>query len=130
MANVGESVGAGVRLAMVVGLAVPSATWAQAVTALGGEKLTEKGVANVIDLGEVAPNVRVVGNTQGLSGTTITIRGLGQEDPQAAAFARNLFDRKYRTYGIDFGPLFGFSSNVYGDPQTFGLQLTYNFSAS
>ncbi|MFN8626456.1 MAG: TonB-dependent receptor [Candidatus Binatia bacterium] len=47
-----------------------------------------------------------------------------------ALWGRNLFDRKYRTYGIDFGPGLGFSGNNYGDPRTFGVGLTYNFNAS
>lgn len=47
-----------------------------------------------------------------------------------AVFANNLFDRKYRAQGIDFGPALGLAGNNYGDPRTFGLQLTYNFSAS
>jgi iron complex outermembrane receptor protein len=46
-----------------------------------------------------------------------------------AVFGRNLLDRKYRTYGIDFGPQFGYAVNNYGNPRTFGLQLTYNFTA-
>jgi len=46
-----------------------------------------------------------------------------------AVFGRNLFDRKYRTYGIDFSAALGYSGNVYGDPRTFGLQLTYNYTA-
>jgi iron complex outermembrane receptor protein len=44
-----------------------------------------------------------------------------------ALFARNLLDQKYRTYGIDFGPQLGYSGNVYGNPRTFGVQLTYNW---
>lgn len=47
-----------------------------------------------------------------------------------AVYSRNILDRKYRTYGIDFGPGLGFAGNSYGDPRTFGLQLTYNFSES
>ncbi|MFN8624743.1 MAG: TonB-dependent receptor [Candidatus Binatia bacterium] len=47
-----------------------------------------------------------------------------------AVFARNLLDRKYRSMGIDFGAALGFAGNMYGDPRTFGLQLTYNFTAS
>jgi iron complex outermembrane recepter protein len=47
-----------------------------------------------------------------------------------AVFGRNLFDRKYRTFGFDVGPGLGFADNNYGDPRTFGLQLTYNFSES
>ncbi|MFN8625938.1 MAG: TonB-dependent receptor [Candidatus Binatia bacterium] len=46
-----------------------------------------------------------------------------------AVFARNIFDRKYRTYGIDFGPVFGLATNNYGNPRTFGLQVVYNFTA-
>ena len=45
-----------------------------------------------------------------------------------AVFGYNLFDRKYRTYGIDFGASLGMSGNQYGDPRTFGVQLTYNFA--
>jgi iron complex outermembrane receptor protein len=47
-----------------------------------------------------------------------------------AVFGRNLFDRKYRAFGIDFGSGLGFATNSYGQPCTFGLQLTYNFSQS
>ena len=47
-----------------------------------------------------------------------------------AVFARNLLDRKYRTYGVDIGAGLGYAVNVYGDPRTFGLQLVYNFTAS
>ncbi|MBP1688925.1 MAG: TonB-dependent receptor [Deltaproteobacteria bacterium] len=47
-----------------------------------------------------------------------------------ALFGRNLFDKKYRIYGIDFGSQLGLAGNAYGDPRTFGLGLTYNFSAS
>jgi iron complex outermembrane receptor protein len=47
-----------------------------------------------------------------------------------AVFGRNLLDRKYRTFGVDFGSGLGVSTNSYGDPRTFGLQLIYNFSES
>ncbi|MFN8627005.1 MAG: TonB-dependent receptor [Candidatus Binatia bacterium] len=47
-----------------------------------------------------------------------------------AIYGRNLFDRKYRTFGIDFGSQLGFGGNSYGAPRTFGLQLIYNFSQS
>ena len=46
-----------------------------------------------------------------------------------AVFGRNLFDRKYRTFGFDVGAL-GWQVNNYGDPRTFGLGLTYHFTAS
>jgi iron complex outermembrane recepter protein len=47
-----------------------------------------------------------------------------------ALFGRNLFDKKYRIGGVDFGQSIGFSNNIYGVPRTFGVQLTYNFSES
>jgi iron complex outermembrane receptor protein len=47
-----------------------------------------------------------------------------------AVFGRNLFDRKYRTWAIDFGSGLGFDINNYGDPRTVGLGLTYHFTAS
>jgi len=46
------------------------------------------------------------------------------------AFGRNLFDRKYRTFAIDFGDSLGFTVANFGDPRTFGVGLTYNFSGS
>ncbi|MBP1687048.1 MAG: TonB-dependent receptor [Deltaproteobacteria bacterium] len=46
-----------------------------------------------------------------------------------AVFGRNLFDRKYRTNGFSLGAL-GFAVDGYGDPRTFGLGLTYHFTAS
>ena len=45
-----------------------------------------------------------------------------------AVFAQNLFDRKYRVHGIDFGASVGWAGNIYGAPRTFGLQLTYNWN--
>ncbi|MBP1686512.1 MAG: TonB-dependent receptor [Deltaproteobacteria bacterium] len=40
-----------------------------------------------------------------------------------AVYSRNLLDRKYRTYGIDFGSSVGFSGNQYGDPRTCALRF-------
>jgi iron complex outermembrane receptor protein len=46
-----------------------------------------------------------------------------------AAYGRNLANRQYRTFGFDLGAL-GWAVNTFGDPRTFGVQLTYNFTAS
>jgi len=46
-----------------------------------------------------------------------------------AVFGRNLFNRQYRAFGYDLGAL-GWAVNSFGDPRTFGLQVTYNFTAS
>jgi len=47
-----------------------------------------------------------------------------------SVFGYNLFDRKYRIYGIDFGAQLGVAGNSYGNPRTFGIGLSYNFTAS
>jgi len=47
-----------------------------------------------------------------------------------AVFGRNLFDKKYRGFGIDLSSALGWSGNVYGAPRTFGLELAYNFTAA
>jgi outer membrane receptor protein involved in Fe transport len=47
-----------------------------------------------------------------------------------SVFGYNLFDRKYRTYGIDFGAQLGIAGNQCGPPRTFGIGLNYNFTAS
>ncbi|MBP1684254.1 MAG: TonB-dependent receptor [Deltaproteobacteria bacterium] len=47
-----------------------------------------------------------------------------------SVFCYNLFDRKYRSYGIDFGSSLGIAGNQYGTPRTFGIGLNYNFTAS
>lgn len=45
-------------------------------------------------------------------------------------WGRNLFDRKYRTFGIDFGPLVGVAGNTYGKRRTFGADLTWKWGVS
>ena len=45
---------------------------------------------------------------------------------EASLWARNIFDKKYRISGIDFGSL-GYAGTVYGAPRTFGLDLTLKF---
>ncbi len=44
-------------------------------------------------------------------------------------FAKNLLDRDYRTFAIDFGDALGWQGATFGDPRTFGMGLTYNFNA-
>lgn len=46
-----------------------------------------------------------------------------------SVFGRNLFERKYRISGFGLGAL-GWAVDAYGDPRTFGLGLTYHFTAS
>jgi iron complex outermembrane receptor protein len=47
-----------------------------------------------------------------------------------SAYCHNLVDRQYRTFGIDLRDQIGYMTSNFGDPRTFGLQLTYNFSES
>jgi len=47
-----------------------------------------------------------------------------------AVFSQNLFDRWYRVIGFSFGQGLGWEGGLQGAPRTFGVQLTYNFTAS
>jgi len=46
---------------------------------------------------------------------------------QLGVWGRNILDRKYRTFGIDFGDRIGVAGNTYGNPRTFGFDLTWNW---
>ena len=46
-----------------------------------------------------------------------------------AVFGRNLADKKYRDFGIDFSSSLGWAVDTYGPPRTFGLELAYHFTA-
>ena len=72
-----------------------------------------------------APNYAVVNGRLQFAGIPLQKGTL-----DLAIFGANLFDKKYRRMGIDFGPTFGYAVNTYGFPRTFGLQLTYNLNAS
>ncbi|WP_380873949.1 TonB-dependent receptor [Sphingomonas sp. DBB INV C78] len=51
---------------------------------------------------------------------------LGSNEASIAVWGKNLFDKKYRVHGIDFGGL-GFAGNVYGEPQSFGVDVNFDF---
>jgi iron complex outermembrane receptor protein len=55
---------------------------------------------------------------------------LAQGTLELEVFGRNLFDRNYRTFGIDFGDSLGWQGAIFGDPRTFGVGMTYRFTAS
>jgi len=70
-----------------------------------------------------APNYTLVNGRVQLAGIPLQKGSL-----DLALFGRNIFDKKYRISGVDFGPSLGFATNAYGAPRTFGVQLTYNFA--
>jgi iron complex outermembrane receptor protein len=45
---------------------------------------------------------------------------------RAALWARNLTDKKYNTFGINFGGL-GPITDQYGEPRTYGLDVVWEF---
>jgi iron complex outermembrane receptor protein len=47
---------------------------------------------------------------------------------EAAAFVRNLTDRRYRVYNLDLSAL-GFNQSVYAPPRLWGVTLAYHWSA-
>ena len=106
----------GVGLSVLIGMIIPSASWAQvakgkkekaakveteieeitvtaqkreeplqetpiSITALSSETIKEKQIANVADVGSVAPNLHIHSNSGGKSGVTISMRGVSTTDP-------------------------------------------------
>lgn len=57
---------------------------------------------------------------------TLTGIGLGPGELQAAVWGRNLQDKAYREWGIDFGAL-GFAVDSFIPPRMYGLDLIYRF---
>jgi iron complex outermembrane recepter protein len=51
---------------------------------------------------------------------------LPQGSLEVSAWVQNLTDEEYREFGTDFGAL-GFSTNSFGDPRTWGVDLRYEF---
>jgi iron complex outermembrane recepter protein len=51
---------------------------------------------------------------------------LPQGSLELSAWVQNLSDEEYREFGTDFGAL-GFSTNSFGDPRTWGVDLRYEF---
>lgn len=45
---------------------------------------------------------------------------------RAALWGRNLEDKEYREYGIDFGAV-GHAINTYGEPRSYGIDLIYEY---
>ena len=44
-----------------------------------------------------------------------------------AVWGKNLLDKEYANFGVDFGSL-GFTTTNFGDPLTYGLDITYTFN--
>ena len=51
---------------------------------------------------------------------------VGRGRLEIAGWIKNLTDKEYRDFGVDFGSI-GLAVNTWGDPQTFGLDISYVF---
>lgn len=50
----------------------------------------------------------------------------GNGELRFAVWGKNLSNKEYRVYGLDFGQL-GFSGNTYGDLRTYGIDVEYHY---
>ncbi len=73
-------------------------------------------------------NDEIAGAPRGLLDARLTLSeiNLGGLDASFSLWGKNLTDKEYRVHGIDFGSL-GFAGNVYGEPRSFGADLTLDF---
>ncbi|WP_176594849.1 TonB-dependent receptor [Sphingobium sp. EM0848] len=67
---------------------------------------------------EIASGPRSLVNGR-ISLTNIDLNGAKAE---LALWGKNIFDKKYRLYGIDFGAI-GYAGNTYGEPATYGVDF-------
>ena len=51
---------------------------------------------------------------------------VGDGELRVSLWGKNITDEEYRNWGIDFGSL-GFAGDVYGEPRTYGIDLSYQF---
>ena len=57
---------------------------------------------------------------------TLSDISLGGGSASLSLWGKNITNKKYRMVGIDFGQL-GFAGNIYGEPMTYGADLTFKF---
>lgn len=71
---------------------------------------------------------QIASPARGLFDARITLSDLelGATKASIALWGKNITDRKYKAVGVDFGSS-GFAGNVYGDPATWGLDVSFKF---
>lgn len=70
----------------------------------------------------------ITAGSRGLLDARLTLSefALGRTDLSVSLWGRNITGKDYRVMAIDFGSV-GFATNVYGEPATYGLDVTINF---
>ncbi|WP_380871511.1 TonB-dependent receptor [Sphingomonas sp. DBB INV C78] len=73
-------------------------------------------------------NDEIRGDGRNLVGLRLALRDvkLAGGSAEIAAWGKNVFNEKYREFGIDFGAL-GYAGNIYAEPATYGLDFTLKF---
>lgn len=73
-------------------------------------------------------NELMKGDGRGLLDARLTLAemALGSLTASVSLWGLNLTDEEYRIHGIDFGAL-GYAGNVYGEPRSYGMDLSFSF---
>lgn len=73
-------------------------------------------------------NEEIASPSRGLLDARLTLSKIefGMGEASVALWGKNMLDKKYRTYGIDFGGL-GFAGNTYGEPASAGIDFNFKF---
>lgn len=97
-----------------------------------GELLLNVGYAYISEVNFADENIDLPGSSQdgyGLVDLRADWRDIGNLGVDVGVYVKNASDKTYAYNANDRSTPFGFVSNVYGDPRTWGIEFKYNFGA-
>lgn len=107
-----------------------SLTYRQPMTT--GELLLNVGYGYISEVNFADENINLPGSSQdgyGLVDLRADWRDIGNLGVDVGVYVKNATDKTYAYNANDRSTPFGFVSNVYGDPRTWGIEFKYNFGA-
>jgi iron complex outermembrane recepter protein len=102
----------------------PAARWGQFVADVNYSWKDESEIASLKkDAGKPMPSYGVWNARLALRDIAVSERG----QLQVALWMKNIADEEYQTDGFELGQTAGTRLAVFGEPRTYGLELTYEF---
>ncbi|MAT50843.1 MAG: hypothetical protein CMK32_06645 [Porticoccaceae bacterium] len=98
-----------------------------------GELLLNAGYGYISEVNFADENINLPGSSQegyGLVDLRADWRNIGNRGFDVGVYVKNATDKTYAYNANDRSTPFGFVSNVYGDPRTWGVEFKYRFGAA